>query len=219
MADTTPEKTDLRQEVESLKRQRLLEEARRLFYEMGYHKTTMDALADAVGMGKPFVYRHFRNKLDLLTEMYDQAIALSAEALQQALAEHEAPEARIRDFVRRYLNVVVNEREIVTIYFREALNIPEEQLAALDDHKRAFDDQLTQVIRQGVDDGIFDVPSARVAAFAIVGMVNWSYQWYRATGPLDLEALGDIFADFALRLLRGEMPLAPMAQHAPGDPS
>lgn len=214
MADAMQERSGLRHEVESLKRQRLLEEARRLFYELGYHKTTMDALADAVGMGKPFVYRHFRNKLDLLTELYDRAITLSAEALEQALAEHDSPEARIRGFVRRYLNVVVNEREIVAIYFREAMNIPEEQLARLDDHKRAFDDQLARVIRQGIDDGVFNVSSARIAAFAIVGMVNWSYQWYRSTGPLDSEALGDIFADFAIRLLRSEEPLPPMAGSA-----
>lgn len=211
MANVTASKPHLRHEVEALKRQRLLEEARRLFYEQGYHKTTMDALAEAVGMGKPFVYRHFRNKLDLLTELYDQAIALSGQALEQALAEQESPEDRIRAFVRRYLDVVVNEREIVAIYFREAMNIPDERLAALDEHKRAFDNQLTAVIRKGIDDGVFRVPSARVAAFAIVGMVNWSYQWYRSSGPKPPDELGNIFADFALRLLQGEtLPTQPI---------
>lgn len=205
----------LRQEVELLKRQRILEEARTLFYELGYRNTTMEALAEAVGMGKPFVYRHFRNKLDLLVELYDQAIALSEDALSSALAENGPPRETIRAFVRRYLDVVVKGREIVAIYFREASNVPANKLRQIDEHKRAFDDSLTAVIQEGIDAGAFAVGSARVAAYAIVGMVNWCYQWYRPTGAFGPEELGDIFSNFALRILSGDdLPLANPATHS-----
>lgn len=202
----------LRHQVDSLKRNRILEEARRLFFTLGYRGTTMEAIADAVGMGKPFVYRHFRNKIGLLVELYDQAIAFSEDALDRALAEGGCVEEVVRTFVRNYAQVVVNEREIVTIFFRESVNVPTEELERINEHKRRFDRKLARLIQTGIDDGIFAVDNARVAAYAIVGMSNWAYQWYRDGGRLSAAELGDVFAEYALRLLQG--PAKPATRRA-----
>jgi len=196
----------LKSQVESLKRQRILEEARRLFFTLGYRGTTMEAIADAVEMGKPFVYRHFRNKIGLLVELYDQAIALSEDALDRALKQGGSVDEVVRTFVRNYAQVVVNEREIVAIFFRENVNVPPDELHRIDEHKRAFDRKLTELIQTGIDEGVFDVDNARVAAYAIVGMSNWAYQWYREGGRLSPVQLGDVFAEYALRLLHGPAP-------------
>lgn len=204
----------LREELDSLKRQRILAEARRLFFELGYRNTTMEAVAQAVGMGKPFVYRHFASKVDLLVELYDQAIALSEAALNNALAEQRRPRQTIRAFVRRYLDVVVSEREIVAIFFRELINVPHEKLLQINDHKRAFDNRLTAVIQEGIETEEFRVQSARVAAFAIVGMVNWCYQWYRPGAAFGPAELGEMFSEFALRILDGD----DSTQLNPGNP-
>ena len=196
----------LREAVDALKRQRVLDEARRLFFELGYRGTTMEAIADAVEMGKPFIYRHFKTKVEILGDLYDQAITLSDEALNRAIAAKVSPDETIRTFVRNYLNVVVNEREVVAIFFRESVNVPLEKLRQIDSHKRAFDKKLAAVIEGGIHSGHFHVPDARVGAFAIVGMVNWSYQWYRERGPRKPEELGEIFAEFALSILKTKSP-------------
>jgi AcrR family transcriptional regulator len=196
----------IKSQVDSLKRQRILEEARRLFFTLGYRGTTMEAIADAVEMGKPFVYRHFRNKIGLLVELYDQAIALSEDALDRALAQGGSVDEVVGTFVRNYAQVVVNERDIVAIFFRESVNVPPEELHRIDEHKRAFDRRLADLIQTGIDEHVFDVDNARVAAYAIVGMSNWAYQWYREGGRLSPAQLGDVFAEYALRLLRGSAP-------------
>jgi AcrR family transcriptional regulator len=196
----------IREQIDTLKRQRILEEARRLFFSLGYHRTTMEAIADAVDMGKPFLYRHFRNKLDLLVELYDEAIALSEAALERALADRTDSRETIRRFVRNYAQVVVNQREIVAIFFRENVNVPESELERIDEHKRAFDRKLAAVIQRGMDEGAFAVDNARLAAYAVVGMVNWAYQWYREGGRLSPSELGDVFADYALRILDARAP-------------
>ncbi len=203
--DSRPEggrPNSIRRDVNSLKRQRVLDEARRLFFALGYHSATMEAIADAVGMGKPFLYRHFRNKLELLVALYDHAIAMSEDALDRALAARLDADETIRMFVRNYLAVVVTHREIVAIFFRESLNVPPEKLREINRHKAAFDRKLTAVIRDGIKVGSFHVTDARVAAFAVVGMVNWCYQWYRETGSSTPAELGEMFADFALGILK-----------------
>ncbi len=49
----------------------LLETAKRLFTEQGVADVTMSAVADAAGVGKGTLYRHFENKLALSMAMLD----------------------------------------------------------------------------------------------------------------------------------------------------
>lgn len=52
-------------------RERLLETARRLFAEQGIESVTMSAVAEAAGVGKGTLYRHFPNKTQLLQQLID----------------------------------------------------------------------------------------------------------------------------------------------------
>jgi AcrR family transcriptional regulator len=56
-------------------RQRLIEAAARLFAEKGYEQTSVRDLGEALGMTTGAVYRHFRNKAELLAAAVAEAIA------------------------------------------------------------------------------------------------------------------------------------------------
>ena len=74
---------------------------------------------------------------------------------------------------------------------------------------------LIGIVAEGQAAGQFHrAASADVLTFAVLGMVNWTHQWYRPGGRYSAAQLGTIFGDLALRGLSGELPLAPVA---PGD--
>lgn len=50
-------------------KQRIMEEARDLFFRFGFSKVTMDETAESVGMSKKTLYRFFSRKEDLLEEI------------------------------------------------------------------------------------------------------------------------------------------------------
>ncbi len=49
----------MREEISAYKRDRILEEAVKLFYERGFSGTTLDDIAGKLGVTKPFIYTHF----------------------------------------------------------------------------------------------------------------------------------------------------------------
>src|SRR5690349_22644237 len=81
----------MREEILAYKRERILEEAVKLFYERGFTGTTLDDIAAELGVTKPFIYTHFRSKTDLLAALCKPTIELSLEAVTRAAKTPGSP--------------------------------------------------------------------------------------------------------------------------------
>ncbi|MBQ6333870.1 MAG: TetR/AcrR family transcriptional regulator [Erysipelotrichaceae bacterium] len=56
-------------------KEKILEEALSLFSQYGYDKTSMEQIAEAVGIKAPSLYKHYKGKEDILNALIDQAEA------------------------------------------------------------------------------------------------------------------------------------------------
>ena len=65
MADDSAQ-MGIKDEIAALKRERIIGAAVELFYERGYENTTLEAVAERLGVTKPFIYSHFGSKAELL---------------------------------------------------------------------------------------------------------------------------------------------------------
>ena len=66
--------SDLRAAVLKLKRDHIVAAAVEMFERQGFVHTTLDQLAEALGVSKPFIYNHFRSKQELLAVICAQGI-------------------------------------------------------------------------------------------------------------------------------------------------
>jgi len=71
-------------------RQRILHTAARLFGERGYAATSIQAIADELGVTKAALYYHFASKHEILHELVDQPIAAIRDVLDQSHELHTA---------------------------------------------------------------------------------------------------------------------------------
>jgi hypothetical protein len=58
-----------------------------------------------------------------------------------------------------------------------------------------YEREVRRIIESGMRDGSFRAADAKVAAFAVLGALNWVSRWYRPEGALDAAAIGAQFAD------------------------
>lgn len=210
MAPTTSIRSlGIRNEVAALKRARTIAAAVELFYQNGYQNTTLEMVADRLGVTKPFIYAHFASKSELLADICSHAIASSIEAIDSVLPLRVPPTEKLRLLAERFVTAVLSSQMHIAIFSREEKNLAAADLERINDMRRAFDRKLTALLRRGAETGEFSMTDARLAALAIGGMVSWAYVWYRAGGALSLEQVSAEMSRLILNMVKaGTVPVA-----------
>jgi AcrR family transcriptional regulator len=198
----------MRDEILAYKRERILEEAVKLFYEHGFTGTTLDDIAAELGVTKPFIYTHFRGKVELLAALCKPTIELSLEAVANAAARSGTPTQRLRAAITDFTKVVLQRQPNIAIYFREEKNLSPGSLVEINALRRKFDHVLSDLLIEGVRTGEFEIQDHSLAALALGGMISWAYTWYRPGGRLSIDETAARMADLALRMagVRVAMP-------------
>jgi TetR/AcrR family transcriptional regulator, cholesterol catabolism regulator len=191
----------LRDDVTALKRERILQEAARLFFEQGYLQTSVDAIAERLGVTKPFVYYHFNSKVDILVEICERSNRAAVAAAASALSARGSPRVRFEQFLREFTDVVLRDHQMVAIYFREQISLPEKAAKRIDEMRKSIDVRLTALLVEGIHSGEFQIEDPRIGALVIAGMSSFAFAWYREHGRLDQQEVTDRIVRMALKLV------------------
>lgn len=198
--------TPLKDEVFELKRQRILDVASALFFELGYKGTSMDAIAERMLVTKPFVYYHFDTKADILAAVCGRTTAVVAGLAEQQANSAGPVQGRLVELVRELCRRVIEGRVYLAVYFREEKHLPAAASRELAGDRRRFDRALSKLLQEGVDAGVFHVATVPVAAQAITGMTTWIFNWYREKGPLTPEQVAQEMSEMALAMVQHRSP-------------
>lgn len=206
MPKRTASPLKIRDEVAALKRERTLDAAVDLFYDKGYENTTLDEVADRLGMTKPFVYANFGSKALLLAEICQRGVQAPAQALEAALARARSPREGLEIFARDYVNAILGRQKHIAIYVREEKNLDAADARRLGVMRREFFGKMAQLLEKGVASGDFDILDANLAALAIGGAVTWATFWYRPEGRLAPSEIAQTMADLILGMAGARLP-------------
>ena len=110
--------TTSRAEQARATRERVLTTAVRLFAERGYDGTSLQAIADEMGLTKAAVYYYFHTKADILKAVLQPGKDASAQMIDE-VAEQRSRRARIDTLVERLVELLMTHRETVTIVNRD----------------------------------------------------------------------------------------------------
>lgn len=183
----------------SLVENEIYEQATRLFAERGFAGTSLQDIAEAVGLTRPALYHYVSNKDDLLAKLVaeiteDSAAGMAAVAERSGLAPDEQLRQIISDAVRRQGDHAARFRLLI---LSEA-ELPEPIAAVHAAGRRAVLRTLTSVIAHGVDEGVFRPVDPRTAALGVLGMTNWVAWWYTPGGRTDLDQVCRELAEMAV---------------------
>ena len=195
---------DIRDAVSRLKRERIMAAAVDLFYRQGYGHTTLEQVADMLGVTKPFIYAHFASKNELLVEICSRAIKLAHDSLTRALTQEGTASQRLKLVASDFMAAVLSHQAHAVIYSREEKELAQPDRDLINGLRREFDHRLVALIEEGVASGEFQVDDIRMAALAIGGIIGWSQVWFRPNGRLSIAQASESVGDLVLAMVRAQ---------------
>jgi len=183
-------------------RQEILRAAARLFQQQGYDATSMNDVAAALKFSKGGLYHHFQSKDEILFHIMSHAMDITEDRVINVVRKADGgAEERLRKLIRLHIEVVLSpeDREI-TVMLHENHPLPPPLRRKINGRKKDYvhfvENLVADVQRQG---NSASPVTPRAAAFALLGMINWIYQWYKPEGTLTGDALVRQFTEIFFR--------------------
>jgi AcrR family transcriptional regulator len=176
----------------------LLETATRLFKKQGYHNTSMQDLADALGMQKGSLYYYIDSKEELLRRLLAQATSVLAFQIDEIYAADLPPTEKLRWALENHAVTMMEHLDLVTVYLQEYRNLPPGRLEKALAVRKHYEQVLMQILEDGIASGDFRPFDVKMAAFGLLGMLNWTSEWFSPDGPRSSSEVAAILADLAL---------------------
>jgi len=179
--------------------------AARVFYEKGYDGASMQDIAEAVDLTKAGLYHHVGSKDRLLFEIMNYGMDILDETVVQKVKDIADPREKLRQTIIGHIDLIVRARDLeITVILHENRSLRGPLRKKINARKRAYIDLLEEMIVKLQDQpGAKLLVSPRLGAFALLGMINWLYQWYQPEGPVKQSELAETYTDFFFRGLMG----------------
>lgn len=181
------------------KRDAVLRTAVHLFLEQGYHRATLNEVAERLNITKPALYNYFRGKEDILFECW----ALGQERVDDFIAGIDAAGGagldKLRKLIRAYAEVMTTDYGASLVRF-DPRDLTEKNSRVVRAAKRSIDRTFRKYIMDGIADGSIKPRDPKLTAFAIAGSLNWIGHWFQRDGAMPAEAIA---GEFTERLTEG----------------
>jgi TetR/AcrR family transcriptional regulator, cholesterol catabolism regulator len=191
--------------------------AAQIILRKGFDATSVNDIANALGMTKAGLYHYINGKKELLFDIMnfgldelDEEVAAPARAIAD-------PEARLRFMIASHARLVTRGQGAITILVDEITALTPAQNRKITRRKREYFDCLRDLLNELKASGKLADVDTTAATFSLLGMINWLSRWFRQDGALTPERAAAEITKIALHgILRSEPRPAPRGLKAVG---
>ena len=181
-----------------MNREEILNAAAQVFSQKGFHAASMQDIAEAVNLQKGSLYHHVTSKQEILALLLDQALDLLIERMEAVSAQPLPTAVKLRLAIADYLTTILEKKELSAVLLLEHRSLDPELAARHNLGRDRFEGLWRQLVRQGMQEGVFTCLDPVMTVMAIMGAINWTITWYRPDGPLTPAQIAEQFADLIL---------------------
>ena len=179
-------------------REQILVTAKSLFIQYGYHGLAMRQISEAVGVSKPALYYHFKDKEELFIAILSSNLNEIEHAIDLIQSRQISCSEQIVLFVEYVLNQPAEERAIIRLGSQEMGQL---SATARQKFNKTYHDQfigkLQNIFQDGVAKGEFQPIDPAVATWALLGiMYPYFYPSHTESTPLRSETIRQIISIF-----------------------
>jgi AcrR family transcriptional regulator len=172
-----------------------------LFAEKGYRGTTMNDIADLLGIRGPSLYKHVSSKQDVLQDIVISTMDMLLDHQRNAIESNELPADQLREMIRVGVHDHVENRPRAYVCTRELIHLEPPATERVQAQRDDYWHRARAVIEAGVARGDFHVASTSVATFCMTEFIASPAAWYSDNRRVNETELAEQMADMGLRLV------------------
>jgi AcrR family transcriptional regulator len=182
--------------------------AAELFDTRGFHATSMEDIADAVGLRKPSLYHYFKSKDEILFLIHDEFIEILLQRHARRMTLDMDRKTLLLEAMGDILELMETHRGHIRVFFEAHRELPQDRHDEIVEKRTRYQQMITEVLEEMIEAGEVRPVRADLAAQGIFGMCTWAYQWFRPDGPLRPRDIAYFFWDAILNGLSVPAPTA-----------
>lgn len=172
-------------------RDRILAAAVRAFAEHGYPSASMSQLAQACGLSKAGLYHYYASKEALLFDALDRYTRRLVDLCADVAARPSPPREAVARIVRALLHEYRDSRDYHVALLNDLRHLGAPEQARIRSQQRAVVRTLTAVLARAWPARLSG-PDASATTMALLGMINFSFAWWRPDGAMSHERFADL---------------------------
>lgn len=186
-----------------MKRAMVVAAAARTFGRLGYEAATLGDVASEAGLDRSTIYYYASSKEWLLRAVIRDAVTENVRIIRAISTSDLPPSQKLVEAIcelmeaydRHYPHLYVYARADVDTLARDGSPETAEILELASQYALYF----TEILSEGKRAGVLHLDTEPgVASWSILGMVSWTYRWYKRGGTLKPSELGRSFANLVL---------------------
>lgn len=179
--------------------------AAQIILRKGYDATSVNDIANALGMTKAGLYHYISGKKELLFDIMTFGLDELRDECVNPAGSIKDPTERLHFIITKHAELVTRGQGVITILVDEITALTPAQSRKITARKRDYFEKLRNTIGQVKEEGKLQDINVTTAAFSILGMINWLSRWYRPEGPLSPDQIGEELSRIVLNgLIRPE---------------
>ncbi len=192
-----------RSELRDAKRDAVLREAATSFNKRGFHGTSLDDVAQRLGVTKAALYYYFSNKQAVLKACFDLAMEVAFDNIARAKREGRNGRERLKMALGDFLEYIIDEHS-VSITMMEEDTLSPDDLKSVKEARTKFEYELREFVREGIKDGSIIPCDPKLVVLAMLGAMNWVPRWFKPDGPWSRSEIEVLMSDLLERMISTE---------------
>lgn len=178
--------------------QAILETAADLFDTKGFNQTSLQDIADAIGMARPSLYHYFSNREQILAAGIDQ-LTKQRDAMTEEMRGLDGDASKRLTALMLGLGTLISDHpQWVRILLRDEAALPEDVRVRDRESRLAYLQLLVDTLKEGSEHGHLRVKDERATALTIISALSGLQGHYTATADASPEEATRLAVDVIL---------------------
>jgi AcrR family transcriptional regulator len=175
----------------------ILRRATEVFERRGVNRTSIEDIANAVGIKREAIYYYFQGRAEILVKIILPQSQALVHALETIVNSNMTSDEKLQAAIRNHLDKFNPNYLEMTVALREPhffADTDDPNLVELKSVWRKYDGLWTRLIADGQRKGEFQPgPDPKMIAYGVLGMCNWMSRWYDPSKSVTIEEIIGIF--------------------------